>query len=112
MTRLPIKSFSSTEKSTSSERPACGSASAAMLKPESGMDSGRCRRSSLIDRAIRLVDTFAAASACAVRSTMRSWKENCHALRGPRVGETKPARTSVRIVLRERRSIFCTSRTP
>ena len=61
---------------------------------------------------MRRVGTFAATSACAVRSTIRSRKEKRQALRGPRIGETNPARTSVRMVLRERRSIFCTSPTP
>src|SRR5438046_1380639 len=83
-----------------------------MESPDSGMASGRWRRSSLTDRVIRLCGTFASASACAVRSTIRSWKEKRQALRGPRAGETNPAAINARIVLRGRRSNFSTSRTP
>src|SRR3954468_9012913 len=88
------------------------SASADMLRPDSGIAAGRLRRRAFIARAMRLGGTFAVASACAVRRTIRSWKEKSHALRGPRTGETKPALTSVRIVLRGRCSSFCTSRRP
>src|SRR6185436_20761033 len=56
--------------------------------------------------------TRAAASAWAVRSTIRSWNEKRSVLRGPRLGVTKPASTSARIVLRGRRRSFSTSRTP
>src|SRR5471030_888777 len=83
-----------------------------MLSPDRGIESGRWRRSSFTDFVMRRCGTWASASACAVRSTMRSWKENRHALRGPREGETKPAAISVRMVLRGRRSSFSTSRTP
>jgi hypothetical protein len=65
-----------------------------------------------MERVIRRLGTFASASAWAVRSTIRSWKENCHAPRSPRAGATKPAAISDRMVLRERRSSFSTSRTP
>src|SRR5262249_18483420 len=67
---------------------------------------------SLTERVMRRWGTLASASACAVRSTIRSWKEKRHALRGPRVGETNPAAISARMVLRGRRSSFSTSRTP
>src|SRR5688572_29445214 len=83
-----------------------------MLRPESGIDSGRWRRSSLRERVIRLAGTLAAASACAARIRMRSWNEKRHALRGPRAGETKPAFTRLWIVLRGKRSSLTTSRTP
>src|SRR5438552_8879799 len=88
------------------------SATAQMFKPESGMASGRWRRSSLRDLVIRLCGTFASASACAVRSTIRSWNENSHALRGPRAGDTNSAAINARIVLRGRPSSFSTSPTP
>ena len=65
-----------------------------------------------MDRAIRRLGTFAAHSSWAVRSTIRSWKENCQAPRGPRPGVTNPAWTSERTVLRGRRRSFSTSRTP
>src|SRR6202171_1773321 len=88
------------------------SATAQMLKPESGIASGRWRRRSLTDLVIRLCGTFASASACAVRSTIRSWNENSHALRGPRAGDTNSAAINARIVLRGRPSSFSTSPTP
>jgi hypothetical protein len=47
-----------------------------MDSPESGIAPGRRRRSSLSERVIRRRGTFAEASACAVRSTIRSWNEN------------------------------------
>src|SRR5690349_25080499 len=65
-----------------------------------------------MERAMRRGGTLAAESACAVRSTMRSWKEKRQALRGPRLGVTKPACTSMRMVLRGSRRSCCTSRTP
>ncbi len=83
-----------------------------MLSPDSGIVSGRWRRNSRIERMIRRGGMLASASACAVRSTIRSWKENRHAPRGPRAGVTKPAAINDRIVLRDRRSSFSTSRTP
>src|SRR6185503_19815021 len=88
------------------------SATAQIERPESGMASGRWRRSSRTERVMRLAGTLAATSACAVRSTMRSWNENRHALRGPRAGETKPASIRARMVLRGSRRSFSTSRTP
>src|SRR6185369_11550194 len=88
------------------------SATAQMERPESGMAAGRWRRSSRTERVMRLAGTLAATSACAVRSTMRSWNEKRHALRGPRAGETKPASIRARMVLRGRRRSFSTSRTP
>src|SRR5712691_4487504 len=97
----PAPSFTTTRSPT-----------APMLSPDKGMSSGRWRRSSLSERVIRFAGTLAAASAWAVRSTMRSWNENRNVLRGPRAGETKPALTRLRIVLRGRRSSFSTSRTP
>src|SRR6266581_2170147 len=97
----PAPSFTTTRSPT-----------APMLSPDKGMSSGRWRRSSLSERVIRFAGTLAAASAWAVRSTMRSWNENRNILRGPRAGETKPALTRLRIVLRGRRSSFSTSRTP
>src|SRR4051812_12539677 len=83
-----------------------------MESPDSGIASGSCRRSSRTERVMRRCGTFASASVCAVRSTIRSWKENRQAPRAPREGDTKPASTRARIVLRDRRSIFSTSRTP
>ncbi len=83
-----------------------------MLNPESGIESGRWRRSSFTERVIRLLGMLAAVSAWAVRRTIRSWNENSQALRGPREGETKPASMKVRIVLRGSRRSFSTSRTP
>jgi hypothetical protein len=83
-----------------------------MLNPESGIESGRWRRSSFTERVIRWRGTLEFARACAVRRTIRSRNENCQALRGPRDGETKPASTNVRIVLRGSRRSFSTSRTP
>src|SRR5207245_2684905 len=88
------------------------SPTAPIERPESGMASGRWRRSCFRDFVIRLGGTFAAASACAVRSTIRSWNENRYDLRGPRSGDTKPALTRLRIVLRGSRSSRSTSRTP
>src|SRR5439155_6726223 len=69
-------------------------------------------RSSRIDCVSRRVGTFAAASACAVRSTMRSWKEKSQRLRGPCSGVTKPAATKARMVARGTRSSRSTSATP
>src|SRR5678815_375547 len=88
------------------------SATAAMLKPESGIDSGRRRRSARSDAVMRRAGTLAIVSACAVRRAIRSWNEKRQALRGPRAGETKPAATSERMVLRGSCSSFSTSRTP
>src|SRR6266704_1451836 len=88
------------------------SPTAAMLSPDKGMSPGRWRRRSLSERVIRFAGTLAAASAWAVRRTMRSWNEKRNVLRGPRAGETKPALTRLWIVLRGRRSSFSTSRTP
>src|SRR6185503_14824619 len=88
------------------------SPTASMLRPESGMVSGNWRFNSFSDRLIRFAGTRAAASAWAVRSTIRSWNEKRSVLRGPRLGVTKPASTSARIVLRGRRRSFSTSRTP
>jgi hypothetical protein len=45
------------------------------------MDEGSRRRSSLTDRVMRARGTFAAASAWAVRRTIRSWNENSQAFR-------------------------------
>ena len=61
---------------------------------------------------MRRCGTCAGASACAVRSTIRSWNENSQALRGPRAGDTNPASTRLWMVLRGRRSSRSTSRTP
>src|SRR5712691_1340383 len=97
----PAPSFTTTRSPT-----------APMLSPDKGMSSGRWRRSSLSERVIRFAGTLAAASAWAVRRTIRSWNENRKVLRAPRAGETKPALTRLRIVLRGRRSSFSTSRTP
>jgi hypothetical protein len=85
------------------------SPTAPIFRPDSGMASGNCRRSAFSERVMRAAGTFDAASACAVRSTIRSWNENSQVLRGPRAGATKPALTSARIVLRGRRSSFSTS---
>ena len=92
------------------EIPAAGHAK--VERPESGIDAGRCRRSSLTERVMRLFGTLAAASACAVRSTIRSWNENCQLRRGPREGVTNPARTSARMVLRGSRRSRSTSCKP
>jgi len=73
-----------------------------MESPESGIDSGRWPRNRFNDRVMRRCGTFASTSACAVRSTMRSWNVKRHVLRAPRAGETKPAFTSARSVLFER----------
>ncbi len=83
-----------------------------MLRPESGMLSGRRRRNSLNERVMRRCGTCASASAWAVRSRIRSWKENIHVLRGPRAGFTNPAATKARMALRGRRSNLSTSWTP
>jgi hypothetical protein len=83
-----------------------------MLSPESGIVSGRWRRSSFTERVIRRCGTCASASACAVRNTIRSWNEKRQLLRAPREGDTNPAETSERIALRERPSSRSTSRTP
>jgi hypothetical protein len=80
-------------------------------RPDNGLTSGSWRRSAFSERVMRAGGTFAAASACAVRSTIRSWNENSQVLRGPRWGATKPALISARIVLRGRRSSFSTSAT-
>src|SRR6185369_15637576 len=61
---------------------------------------------------MRALGTFASANACAVRSTMRSWKEKRWLLRTPRAGDTKPAATNARMVLRGRRRRRSTSSTP
>ena len=61
---------------------------------------------------MRRAGTFAATSACAVRSTIKSWNENWKAPRGPRAGVTNPAPISARIVLRDSPSNRSTSRTP
>jgi hypothetical protein len=61
---------------------------------------------------MRRCGTLALASACAVRSTIRSWNVNCHAPRGPRDGVTNPAAIRARSVLRGRRRSFSTSLTP
>ena len=84
----------------------------AKRSPDIGIAAGKWRRNSRSERVIRRAGTFASASACAVRRTMRSWKENCQAPREPRAGATKPAAISDRIVPRDRRSNRSTSRMP
>ena len=74
------------------------SATALIERPESGIDSGSVARKAFTALAILRLETLEATSACAVRSTMRSWNENRSALRAPRSGATNPAFTSARIV--------------
>src|SRR5581483_1853082 len=88
------------------------SATAPIDRPDRGTAVGSCRLSSFSDRVIRRAGTLAAASACAVRSTIRSWNEKSSERRGPRAGDTNPAFTRLWIVLRERLSSRSTSRTP
>jgi hypothetical protein len=83
-----------------------------MDSPESGMAAGSFSRSDFSALLMRRAGTFAATSDCAVRSTIRSWNENRHALRAPRAGATKPAVTRARIVSRGMRSSLSTSPTP
>jgi len=83
-----------------------------MARPDSGIASGSRFLSSRIERVMRRAGTLASTSACAVRSTMRSWNEKRHAPRAPRAGVTNPAWTSERMVLRGRRSRRWTSCTP
>ena len=83
-----------------------------MLSPDSGIASGRWRRSSFIERLIRRCGTFAAAQRLRGAQHDQVLERELPARRGPRAGETKPASTSERIVLRGRRSSLSTSRTP
>jgi hypothetical protein len=83
-----------------------------MQRPDNGISSGRRFLSSRIERVMRRAGTRASTSACAVRSTIRSWNEKRHAPRAPRDGVTNPASTSERMVLRGSRSSRWTSCTP
>src|SRR5688572_19083824 len=82
-----------------------------MLRPDSGMVSGRCLRKSSSERRMRRRETFAWMSARAARSTMRSWNEKRYSRRGPRVGVTKPTSMRLRMVLRGRCRTRSMSRT-
>ena len=83
-----------------------------MLSPDSGIASGRWRRSSLTERVMRLARNVGRGERLRGAQHDQVLERERHALRGPRAGETKPASISARIVLRGRRSSFSTSRTP
>ena len=80
--------------------------------PESGIESGRRRRSSFIDLVMRRWGTFAVDQRLRGAQHDQVLERERHASRGPRAGETKPAAIKARIVLRGRRSSVSTSRTP
>src|SRR5688572_19230075 len=88
------------------------SPTAPIARPESGISAGRLARRAFSALVMRRGGTFDDTSDCAVRSTIRSWKEKRRALRGPRAGDTKPADTRARTVARGRRSSRSTSSTP
>ncbi len=94
----------------SRSRTATSAPMAVMRRPVSGSSCGSVAFSRASERRILRGGIFDACSACAVRSSIRSWKVKRHSLRLPRVGATKPSAISPATMLRDRPSIAWTRR--
>ena len=82
-----------------------------MLRPESGIGLGQVLAQFLERSTHAPARDLGLVSARAVRSTIRSWKENRYAAAG-RAPAYEPGVDQRPIVLRDRRSSLSTSRTP